>query len=186
MAYRNGTYVAFDGKATTDPTKSDIRYYGILQTWNKSKSFDFEFSDSHKKTHSVQDSSSIDTLKRILLERMKDSKNMLIILSEDTSWDRGLLNYEIEKAVDYYKIPLIIAYTGFNSIVKPRELESRWPKALAKRISNNTAKCIHIPFKQSPITSAVKQFHIHNTGEDVLTSPLTIYKKEEYKKWGLI
>ena len=37
MAYRNGTYIAFDGQGTTDPTKSDMKYYGLLQRWNSSK-----------------------------------------------------------------------------------------------------------------------------------------------------
>ena len=27
MAYRNGTYVAFDGQGTTNPTQSDLKYH---------------------------------------------------------------------------------------------------------------------------------------------------------------
>ncbi len=64
MAYRNGTYVAFNGCDTTDPTKGDLKYYGLLQAWNKSRNFDFTFSDSHKKTCSVSDESKMITLKR--------------------------------------------------------------------------------------------------------------------------
>ena len=30
MSYRNGTYVAFDGNDTTDPTKSDYYNHGIV------------------------------------------------------------------------------------------------------------------------------------------------------------
>ena len=81
---------------------------------------------------------------------MKNSKNMLLIISDDTNYDRGLLNFEIEKAVDYYKIPLIIAYTGYGAIWGvDDELENKWPKALKERISEGSAKCIHIPFKDS-------------------------------------
>ena len=114
MSYRNGTYVAFDGNDTTDPTKSDMKYYGLLQSWNSNKNIEFSFSDSHKKTYQVNDSSQIETLKARLQERMRNSKNMLIIISEDTNWNRGMLNFEIEKAVDYYNIPLIIAYAKYN------------------------------------------------------------------------
>lgn len=116
MSYRNGTYVAFDGNDTTDPTKSDMKYYGLLQSWNSNKNIEFSFSDSHKKTYQVNDSSQIETLKARLQERMRNSKNMLIIISEDTNWNRGMLNFEIEKAVDYYNIPLIIAYAKYNKI----------------------------------------------------------------------
>lgn len=38
MAYRNGTYVAFDGQATTNPTQSDMKYYGLLQKWSNNSS----------------------------------------------------------------------------------------------------------------------------------------------------
>ena len=41
MAYRNGTYVAFNGMGTTNPTESDMKYYGLLQLWNNSKKYDF-------------------------------------------------------------------------------------------------------------------------------------------------
>ena len=36
MAYRNGTYVAFDGQGTVNPTQSDLKYLGLLRSWNVS------------------------------------------------------------------------------------------------------------------------------------------------------
>ena len=36
MVYRNGTYVAFDGNGTTDPTQGDLKYYALLKSWNNS------------------------------------------------------------------------------------------------------------------------------------------------------
>ncbi len=187
MAYRNGTYVAFDGNATTDPTKGDLKYYGLLRSWNSSNKHLLQFSDSHKKTYQVQDSSSKSTLQARLLERMRNSKNMLVILSEDTNYDRGMLNFEIEKAIDYYKIPLIISYTGYNSILRVDDkLESRWPKALKERIRNGNAKCIHIPFKEKAIMDAISRFSVHSTGNDILTGPKHCYTKESYITWGYI
>lgn len=35
MAYRNGTYVAFDGNGQNDPTKGDLKYLGILRAWKE-------------------------------------------------------------------------------------------------------------------------------------------------------
>lgn len=186
MAYRNGTYIAFDGQATTDPTKSDMKYYGLLQKWNRNRSNTLTFSDSHKKTYRVLDTSLKITLQNRLIERMKSSKNMLLIISKDTSWDRGLLNFEIEKAVDKYNLPIIIAYTGYTSSVTPVQLSDLWPKSLAARISNGTAKCIHIPFREKAIMEAISQFSIHSTGENVLKSSYSIYTEETYKKWGYL
>ena len=48
MAYRNGTYIAFDGQGKTDPTQSDLKYLGLLRSWDKNSNFDFHFIDSHK------------------------------------------------------------------------------------------------------------------------------------------
>lgn len=183
MSYKNGTYVAFDGNDTTNPTKGDMKYYGLLQIWNKSKNFTLNFSDSHKKTYQVRDGSLPLTLQTRLLERMRGSKNMLLIISDDTSWNRGMLNFEIEKAVDYYKLPIIIAYTGYEFVLNPYSFENKWPKALYDRIKNQSANCIHIPFKEKAIGAAVSQFSIHNQ-EDKLTQPDTIYTEETYKKWG--
>lgn len=97
MVYRNGTYVAFDGNGTTDPTQGDLKYYALLKSWNNSSNHQLNFSDSHLKTYQVMDNSSKQTLQKRLLERMKNSKNMLLIISDDTNYDRGLLNFEIEK-----------------------------------------------------------------------------------------
>jgi hypothetical protein len=183
MANRTGTYVAFDGNGTTNPTEGDMKYYALLQNWNSSNKFDLKFSDSHKKTYQVKDKSSIETLKSRLLERMRSSKNMLLIISEDTNYDRGMLNFEIEKAVEVYKIPIIVAYTRYNYILNPSSHEAKWPKALKERINNNSAKCIHIPFKEKAIAAAVSQFNIHNK-EVELTNPLHYYAEKLYKEWG--
>jgi hypothetical protein len=50
---------------------------------------------------------------------MKYYKNMLLIVSEDTNWGYGMLNFEIEKAVDCYKILIIVTYTGYDYIINP-------------------------------------------------------------------
>lgn len=183
MAYRNGTYVAFDGNGTTNPTEGDMKYYGLLQRWNSSRKFQLSFSDSHKKTYQVRDSSTKKVLEARLLERMRNSKNMILIISDDTNWDRGMLNFEIEKAIDLYEIPIIVAYAGENSVINPVQLSSKWPKALYERIVNKTAKCIHIPFREKAIATAIGQFSISNINE--LTA-LSYYGIDTYRNWGYI
>ena len=162
MAYRNGTYIAFNGMGTTDPTKSDMKYYGLLQKWNKSTGHDFSFSDSHKKTYQVSDNSSKETLKKRLLERLSKSKHMLLIISENSSVNRGLLNREIDKAVKTYKIPIIVVYTGYTSILSPNSLSDLLPSKLQELIKSEEANTIHIAFKQKIIELAINEFDINN------------------------
>ncbi len=128
--YRNGIYVAFNGMGMTNPNESDMKYYWLLQHWNSSNKFDLKFSGSHDKTYSVQDSGKIETLKSRLLEKLRNSKHLLLIATEFASINRGLLNWEIEKAVEKYELPIIVSYPGFDNITSITSLSNRLPSKL--------------------------------------------------------
>lgn len=172
MAYRNGVYVAFNGCGTKDPTESDFRYYGLLQAWKKDKNKDFSFVDSHDKTYKVQDSSSISTLKSRLSERLRNSKSMLLILSERTNTEGSILPWEIEVCVEK-EIPIIIAYTMCKEYLDHYdvcEYMKYFPENLKDFIKEQKAVTVHIPFNREFVTLAIDCFSVH-----------TIF---EYKKQG--
>jgi MTH538 TIR-like domain (DUF1863) len=183
MANRTGTYFAFDGLGETDPTKSDFKYYATVQSWDAHKNIEFRFVNSHDKASSVRDSSTLETLKASIRQRLDASKNMVVILSDQTRKTGSLLSFEIEKAVDTYSLPLIIAYPGYDSILNPAGLSSLWPTALQERISNSTAKAIHIPFKKDAILEAIGQFTVSSGNLDI---PLQFYNRETQIRWGYI
>ena len=161
MAYRNGTYVAFDGNGQNDPTKGDLKYIGILRAWKESDNIDFNFTDSHKKTYQVRDLSSKETLKLRLEERMRNSKNMLVIISDDTNFDRGLLNWEIRTAQDKYDLPIIVAYAGEQHL--PRltdELVHKLPKAIWKDVKFGGNHYARIPFTKDRIMQAINHYSV--------------------------
>lgn len=161
MIYRTGTYVAFDGLGQTDPSKSDFKYYGSIQMWSAGKNIDFKFVNSHDKTAAVRDTSKRSTLEDRIRQRLRASKNMIVILSDDTRKSGSMLSYEIEMAVDRYELPLICAYVDYTKIMKPKELSHRWPDALSERIDNKTAAAIHIPFLKAPLLDAINQFSVN-------------------------
>lgn len=119
-------------------------------------------------------------------ERLHNSKNMLLILSNDTNYDRGMLNFEIEKAVDVYGLPIIVAYTECDYLLDARAYSNRWPKALINRIADGSLRAIHIAFKEKAIMSAISQFSVHSTGDDILTGSLHTYAKEAYQSWNYL
>ena len=182
MHYRTGTYVAFDGLGEADPSKSDFRYYATLQAWDANKDIDFKLTNSHEKTYAVRDDSLKSTLKDRICERLSQSKNMVVVLSEDTRKSGSMLSFEIEKAVDVYKLPLIIAYPGYNSILHVESHRSVWPTVLSQRIDNGTARAIHVPFKKDPILDAIGQFTVQKSS---LTSGKNYYTLKSYQTWGL-
>ena len=149
MVNRTGTYFGFDGLDKIDPTQSDFRYYSLVQSWAENKGIEFKFVNSHQKASAVRDTSKRETLMASIMQRLAASKNMVVILSNDTRKTGSMLSYEIEKAVDTYKLPLIIAYTDCPAILDPKALLNRWPTALKKRISDGSANAIHVPFKKT-------------------------------------
>jgi hypothetical protein len=184
MAYRNGTYVAFHADGNNIPGKTDIDYYNMMRAWSAHPDDDFALVNSHDKSSAVRDSSLRATLRASLLERLRNSKNMILIIGKTTSSDTDWVPFEIEQAVDTYKIPIIAAYTMIDGpILDPQIGSGYWPYALRARINNGTANVIHIPFKKAPIMAAISQFD-HNTvprGQG-----LGWYTGETYRSWGIV
>jgi hypothetical protein len=183
MANRTGTYFAFDGLGKANPTESDFRYYATVQLWNAAKGIDFKFINSHDKAGAVRNTSLLDTLKGSIRTRLLASKNMVVIVSSDTRKIGSLLSYEVEKAVDQYELPLIIAYAGYESILNPSSHSESWPTALAQRINNKSAQAIHIPFKKDALFNAINRFTVN--GEEIGGS-LVKYNREAQVDWGYI
>jgi hypothetical protein len=174
MAYRNGTYVAFHAAGSTDPTASDMKYYNLLKAWHVRPESEFFFINSHDKASAVRDSSSRDTLRRSLTQRLLSSKNMILILGDTTRFDTDWVPFEISYAIDECQIPVIAAYPGYQRITTPGLLASVWPSALSQRIASGAAHVIHVPFKRAPLTAAVSQFDHHrypNGGGHGIYSP---------------
>lgn len=183
MAYRNGTYIAFYADGTNQPGKSDIDYYNLLKAWSAKTDDDFTMINSHEKTSAVRDTSKRETLRARLLERLRNSKNMVLIIGETTKNDTDWVPFEIAQAVDTYEIPIIAAYTDYCPVLEPEKFWPLWPKALADRINNKTASVIHIPFKKTPLLDAIGQFSHTKLPKG---GSLGYYGRDTYQKWGLV
>lgn len=185
MAYRSGTYVAFHADGTNIPGgNSDIDYYRLMCAWSENKNVEFKLINSHEKASAVRDSSKRDTLRQSLLERLRNSRNMVLIVGNTTRFDVDWVPLEIEKAVDLYKIPIIVTYTQISTPIRnPKAFSDFWPPALKARIDAGRAGAIHIPFKQAPLFDAISQFD-HN--KFPLGGGLGIYSDEAYREFGIL
>ncbi|KAB2940915.1 MAG: TIR domain-containing protein [Hyphomicrobium sp.] len=183
MAYRSGTYVAFHAEGNSHPTETDMKYYRLLQAWHDHEDIEFALVNSHDKASAVRDSSKRETLRRSLMERLRNSRNMVLIIGDSTWRDTDWVPFEIGQAIDTYKIPIIATYPDYLNITNPGALRPFWPAALAQRIDDGTAHVIHIPFRQGPIKHAIKTFDYDNYP---LGGGLGIYSLESYAAWGLV
>ncbi|MEL6830418.1 MAG: hypothetical protein AAFO63_09815 [Pseudomonadota bacterium] len=181
MANRTANYIAFDGLGETNPARSDFKYYTSIRGWAAGRATNFTYVDAHDKTYAVRDTSRRPTLESRIRQRLAVSKNVVVILSDQTRKSGSMLSYEIEQAVDKFDLPLICAYTGYNRVFEPRELSHRWPNALTDRINEGTAKAIHIPFRKNPLLDALGQFTVH-TGK--LSGSVNFYNVAAHNEFG--
>ncbi len=99
MAYRNKTYVAFDGD-------NDIRYYYLMKAWKQSDNTDFNVYDAHD-LNTARDTSQTESIKRKLAERMANSKVFVLLLGERTKYLTRFVKWEVEHAL-YLDLPIIV------------------------------------------------------------------------------
>jgi len=140
MAYRNKTYVAFDGD-------NDIHYYRIMKAWKEHDHIDFNFQDAHD-LNSARDSSTEESIKAQLRERMADSKQMLLLVGEKTRFLRKFVPWEIELARKK-DIPIVIV-----NLNDSKEFDdARCPAAIKDHVYT-----ISISFKMKIIQYALDNF----------------------------
>src|SRR3954454_11180091 len=103
MAYRNKTYVAF--------ASEDIRSYYLMTAWKENKNIDFDFFDAHD-INTALDTSQPETIRRRLGERLANTKQCIVLISDTTRPKAGrsssFLYYEVE-AIKRLGLPVVFS-----------------------------------------------------------------------------
>ena len=168
MAYRNGNYVAFYVAEPFSPSAlgahatKDFCYYNLLRSW-KGADASFPFIDSHDKTYNVRDNSDWETtLKPRLRERLRASKNIVLILSANTISSRALRE-EIDYGINDQGLPVVVIYPGFGTKEEllaggalNQAVKSLWDRMPVFRDSMNKVPTLHVPMTKNLIESALK------------------------------
>ena len=167
MATRSGNYSAF---YVSEPFNSnslgahgtkDFCYYNMLKMW-KGKDPSFPFMDSHATTYNVRDNSDWEaTLKPRLRERLRASKNIVLILSSSTANSRALRE-EISYGISDQGLPVIVIYPEYyskeslieNGLLK-QSVKNLWNKLPVFRDLMSTVPTLHVPISQSVIAEAL-------------------------------
>lgn len=136
MAYRNKTYIAFDGD-------SDMHYYRLMTAWSANDGFDFDIYNAHD-LNTARDSSQEASIKRQLRERFANSKLFIILIGENTRYLTKFVKWEIESAIDL-NLPLI----GIN-LNGSKQQDDRCPPSMREALA------VYVPFNEKIITYAMK------------------------------
>jgi len=166
---RNGNYTAFYVAEPFNPSylgahaTKDFCYYNMLKAW-KASDATFPFKNSHDTTYNVRDSSDWETtLKPRLKERLRNSANIILFLSDNTRSSRALRE-EIEYGVNTLKLPVIVIYPDLNSKATllnagntslNSTVRSLWNKLPIFRDIKLEVPVLHVPMHKETIIKAL-------------------------------
>ena len=168
MPYRDGNYTAFYVSEPFSPSAlgahatKDFQYYNLLRTWRGADA-SFPFVDSHAKTYSVRDGSDWEsTLRPRLRERLRNSKNVILILSSFTQNSRAVRE-EIDYGINDQKLPVVVLYPEYDSKESlladgslKQSVKNMWDKLPVFRDSMGTVATLHIPLNKILIAQALQ------------------------------
>ena len=138
MAYRNKTYICFDGD-------TDMHYYRLMTAWHANERFSFEFQNAHD-LNTARDSSQEESIKRQLRERFANSKEFLVLIGEKTKLLRKFVQWEMEVAL---KLGLPIIGVNLNG---SRSRDELCPPAIRDHLA------VYVPFGAKIVEHAMNDW----------------------------
>jgi hypothetical protein len=166
MAYRNKTYICFDGD-------TDMRYYRLMTAWAENENFTFNFHNAHD-LNTARDSSQEESIKRQLRERFANSKLLVVLIGEKTRLLTKFVKWEMEVAL---KLDLPIVGVNLNG---NRGRDELCPPTIKEALA------IYVPFGAKIVEYAMTNWpSSHVTFKAEGKSGPYFYKEETYKSLGL-
>ncbi len=166
MAYRNKTYVIFDGD-------NDIWSYGFMKGWKSNENVDFDFNDAHD-IGGIREDSQEETIKKHLRERFASSSQVIVLIGEHTKNLYKYVRWEIEVAQGL-DLPII----GVN-LNRARNYD----ESLCPTILKDTYAA-HVSFNKNIIQYALDNFPDQYNSRGNSTDINLSYPEHVYKMLGL-
>lgn len=153
----------FSQSALGAHASKDFCYYNMLKAWKGADS-SFPFDNAHETTYNVRDNSDWEsTLKPRLRERLRNSKNIILFLSDYTANSRALRE-EIDYGINTLELPVIVIYPDLkanNDLLTADKnnlnntVKSLWNKLLVFRDSKSNVPVLHVPMNKETIRKAL-------------------------------
>jgi hypothetical protein len=166
VAYRNKTYIAFDGD-------NDMHYYRLMTAWARHPGFDFEIHNAHE-LNTARDTSQEESIKRQLRARFANSKMFVVLIGENTRYLRKFVKWEIETAIQL-NLPIV----GVN-LNGSRSQDDRCPSAVRDTLA------MYVSFNEKIVTFAMKNWmDWHYRHQKSGKTGAFYYEADIYRKLGL-
>jgi len=167
MAYRNKTFVSFDGD-------NDMHYYRLMTAWHQNDNTSFEFYNAHD-LKQARDSSLEATIKASLAERLRNSKVFVLLVGEKTQYLYKFVRWEIEQAISR-EMPIIAVNLNGRRSMDP----DRCPPVLKDKLA------VHVSFNPAIMQYALENWPDFDAQQRRLfkTGPF-YYNDDVYRRYGL-
>lgn len=167
MAYRNKTYVCFDGD-------NDMHYYRLMQAWHQSDHTVFSFFNAHD-INTARDSSQEASIKRQLRERLLNSKLLVVLIGSNTRYLTKFVKWEMEQAI---AIGMPLVGVNLNGM---RQLDpQRCPSSIRAEL------CMYVSFNAAILQHALEQWPAqHAIEKRAGKSGPFYYNQSVYSRLGL-
>lgn len=169
VAYRNKTFVSF--------ASEDIRYYRMMEAWRDHDDIDFSFHDAHD-LNTARDTSVPATIQRRLRERLRNSKQVVVLVGEQTRVVARRPHRFLYHEVAYIRelgLPVIFAQLSGARTVQ----SDRLPSALGRQYS------VCVSFQMAIIKYALDDFVDTYPRQGQIRSGPHQYPPSVYRALGL-
>lgn len=167
MAYRNKTYVCFDGD-------KDIHYYRLMQAWHQNDKSNFSFFNAHEINY-ARDSSAEASIKAQLRIRLNNTKVFVVLVGTNTRYLTKFVRWEMEQALSM-SLPIIVV--NLNGV---RHIDfERCPPIIRDEL------CMHISYNPAIMQHALENWPAQDlTQRRARKSGPFYYPEETYRMLGL-
>jgi hypothetical protein len=167
MAYRNKTYVIFDGDL-------DIWAYGRMKGWKALPTIDFDFYDAHDLGSELMDRASEETVKTRLRSRFSSAKQVVVLIGAHTRFLYRFVRWELDVAVEL-DLPIVAVNLNGKRAID----DDRCPPLIRPEY------VVHVPFKRAIIKYAIENFPREYNSRIPGTSGPRHYPDSVYESLGL-
>jgi len=167
VAYRNKTYVVFDGDI-------DKWAYAFMKGWKSNENVEFNFHDAHAVSTLTANAQNEQYIKSALRERFASAKQVVCLIGENTKNLYRFVRWELETAISL-DLPIIAV-----NLNKARQMDPERCPAIIR-----DTYTVHISFNAAILQHALDQFPDEYAKRDKTVSGPRIYNDSIYKSLGL-
>lgn len=160
---KNKTYVAFDAQGVLDHEHSNLRYFHQMREWQRQYPQRYCFLNMEDIDFSATHDDLVDsTFKVHCLKLMERADNLLVLASSLMDVESPALNWQISRAVNRFRLPVVVAYVGYD-MLNDGSIKENWPhlpNKVRKYIGLDSARMAHVPLTKDKLERALGAYSV--------------------------